>query len=114
MHESTLAKRLVEAALEVAIESRARRVVAVRGWIADSEPLSRESLESHFAAVAAGTIAEGARLELRLDHVAARCSECGTTYLPTGHLTLCSKCGCSVATLMGQAGAGIDAIDIEE
>jgi len=114
MHESTLAKRLLDAALTIASEHGARHVLAVHGWIAESEPLSRESIESHFMSAAAGTPAEGARLELRLDHVAARCDECGSIYLPTGHLTLCPRCGCPDAKLTGKVGAGIDALDIEE
>jgi Zn finger protein HypA/HybF involved in hydrogenase expression len=111
MHETTLAKRLLQATIAIA---RDRRVVAVRGWIAESEPLDRASIEAHFSATAAGTVAEGARLELRLDHVAARCAECGAIYLPTGHLTLCTQCGCPDAELTGRTGAGIDALEVED
>ncbi len=114
MHESTLAKRLLEAALEIARERGARRVLSVHGWIADSEPLNRGSIEAHFVANADGTLVQGARLELELDHVAARCTECGVTYLPTGHLTLCPRCGSPDAELTGRTGAGIKAIEVED
>lgn len=113
MHESTLARRLLEAVLEIAGERCARRVVAVRGWIAESEPLDRGSIQTHFAASAIGTIAEGARLELRLDHIAAQCVECNTTYLPTGHFTLCPQCGSPDAALTGKMGAGIASLEVE-
>jgi|SRR5579884_1376655 hydrogenase nickel insertion protein HypA len=114
MHEAGLAARLVEAALKIARQHQARRIVAVRGWIADSEALDCVSIEQHFAARAAGTEAAGARLELKLDHVAARCVECSATYLPTGHLTLCPQCGSSQAVLTGRTGAGIDSVEVED
>lgn len=114
MHESTLAKRLLEAVIEIADERHARHVVSVHGWISECEPLDRSSIEAHFSANANGTVAEGARLELRLDHVAARCAECGATYLPTGHLTLCPQCGSPDSELTGATGAGIEALEVED
>jgi hydrogenase nickel incorporation protein HypA/HybF len=114
MHESTLAKRLLDAALEIAREQGARRVHSVHGWIAESEPLNRNSIEAHFVASARGTLADGARLELEIDHVGARCAECGATYLPTGHLTLCLRCGSPDAELTGRTGAGIRSIEVED
>jgi hydrogenase nickel incorporation protein HypA/HybF len=114
MHESMLARRLLEAALEIARERGARRVLSIHGWIADSEPLNRASIEAHFIANAGGTLADGAHLELELDHVGARCAECSATYLPTGHLTLCPRCGSPEAELTGRTGAGIKSIEIED
>ncbi len=114
MHESTLAKRLLAAAIEIALARRARRVVSVRGWIADSEPIERAAVEAHFSANATGTVAEGAHLQLRLDHVAARCAGCGASYLPVGHLTLCPQCGSSEAELTGSPGAGIEYLEVED
>jgi len=114
MHESALARRLLDAAIELAREHCARRVVSVCGWIADSEPLDRASVERHFMACANGTAAEGARLELRLDHVTARCADCAAIYLPTGHLTLCPQCGSPEAELTGKTGAGIESLEVED
>jgi hydrogenase nickel insertion protein HypA len=114
MHESALARRLLEATIEAARECGTRRVTAIRGWIAESEPLDRGSIQAHFAAGAAGTIAEGARLYLRLEHIAARCVECRANYLPAGHLTLCPHCGSPCAELTGKTGAGIESLEVED
>ena len=79
MHEAALARRMVTAVLEHAQRAGAVRVRVVRGWVSETEALSHDSLAPHFAAHARGTIAEGARLELRLVHVEARCRGCART-----------------------------------
>jgi hydrogenase nickel incorporation protein HypA/HybF len=109
MHESSLAKKLLEAALERAPD---RRIVAVHGWVADTEAMDRASLTFHFVAHARGTRAETARLELRLELVAAHCVQCGKRYSPDHQMTLCPRCGGTEAQLSGRTGIGIDAIDV--
>jgi hydrogenase nickel incorporation protein HypA/HybF len=91
----------------------ARRVRVVHGWIAESEALRPESLQFHFAAHAAGTAAAGARLDLRLEWVPARCRSCGVEYRPEHHLLLCPECGSADAELLGRTGLVIDRIDVE-
>ncbi len=110
MHEASLAKKLLDAALE---RVREGRIVAVHGWIADAEALSRESLALHFAAHARNTRAQAAQLDLRIEQVTARCEQCGERYAPGHHVTLCPRCGGTEAQLLGRSGMGIDAIDVE-
>jgi hydrogenase nickel incorporation protein HypA/HybF len=112
MHESSLARRILEAVL--ARSGAARRVRVVRGWVAETETLSADSLDFHFRAHAAGTAAADARLELRLEHVEARCGGCGARYRPEHHLLLCPSCGATGGELLGRTGLGIDSIDVEE
>jgi len=116
MHESSLAKQIVDlslASLARASDVRGRAIVSVRGWIADTETLSREALELHFLAHARGTPAEGARLDLELRHVRARCRTCGETYLPEHHVLLCPRCGSVDADELGETGLKIEAIDLD-
>ena len=86
MHESSLARQILDALLDRAGTAAAQRVRAVHGWIAENEVLSPQSLRLHFSAHARGTLAEGAKLELRLIHVEARCRACNTKYAPDHHL----------------------------
>lgn len=113
MHESSLARQILNAVLERAEAEHASRVHAVRGWVAETETLSPESLSFHFAAHARGTRAEGARLELRLIHVEARCHACGETYAPEHHVLLCPACGGTDGELLGRTGLGIDTVEVE-
>jgi hydrogenase nickel incorporation protein HypA/HybF len=113
MHESSLAKQILRAVLERAEVDGAKRVHEVRGWAAETETLSHDSLALHFQAHARGTIADGARLSLRLVHVEARCSACDHVYAPEHHLLLCPACGGTEGELLGRTGLGIDALEVE-
>lgn len=112
MHESALGRQILDAVVEKAVGEGARQVRIVRGWVAETETLSPESLAFHFSAHARGTLAEGARLELRVIHVEARCRGCGRTYTPEHHLLLCPDCGSTDGDLLGQTGLGIDALEV--
>jgi hydrogenase nickel incorporation protein HypA/HybF len=113
VHEASLAKQILAVVLARATAAGATRVRVVRGWVRESEALSGESLAAHFAAQAGGTVAEGARLDLAVERLAARCGTCGDAYLPEQHVLLCPACGSGQAELLGRAGLGIDAIDVE-
>lgn len=113
MHEASFAREILDAVLWRAAEERATRVRLVRGWVAEAEPLSPESLASHFAAHARGTPAEGARLELRFIRVEARCNSCGHRYTPERHPLVCAACGSTDAQLETQAGIGLEALEVE-
>jgi hydrogenase nickel incorporation protein HypA/HybF len=113
MHESSVAKQMVEMALARAAESGARAVRRVDGWVAETESLSLESLRIHFARHAAGTAAAQAALNLRVLHVGARCDGCGAEYPPEHHLLICPRCGHVGGKLLGRTGVGIEALEVE-
>jgi len=113
VHESSLAKQILDAALARANEDGATRIQAIHGWVAETESLSRESLVFHFSAHARGTPAEGAALDLRLEHIRARCAACSEVYTPEYHILLCPSCGKTDAELLGTPGLGVESIDVE-
>lgn len=113
MHESALARQIVAAVVERARDVPDCRVRVVRAWVGDTEALSHESLALHFAAHARGSVAEDARLEIRIEHVDARCRACARTYAPDHHLLLCPGCGGAEADLLGRVGLGVDAIEVD-
>jgi hydrogenase nickel incorporation protein HypA/HybF len=65
MHEQALASGLVRAVEAAAEAQGARKVVAIRVRVPELRPVSVEHLRLHFERVAAGTLAEGAQLEIR-------------------------------------------------
>jgi len=113
MHESSLARRILDAVLERAAAASARRVVRVRGWLAETEALSPKSLGFHFSALAKGTIAESAELELELIHIEARCKGCGAHYPCDHHLVLCPSCGSTDGEPLRETGLAIEAMEVE-
>jgi hydrogenase nickel incorporation protein HypA/HybF len=114
MHESSLARQILELSLAEAARAGGSRVRAVRGRVAETETLSRTSLELHFHARAAGTPAAGARLEIELVHVEARCRACGAIYRPEHHVVLCAGCGSTDGELLGATGLWIESIEVAD
>lgn len=111
MHESSLAKRLLEAVVERAGAEGAEQVTSVHGWVADAEALTTEALQFHFNAHAKGTIAETATLELKLVHLEARCNACGEVFAPD-HVVICPSCDSVDCEVLGTPGLGVDEIAI--
>jgi len=113
MHESSLGKQLLNAILAKAGEAGATRVLRATGWIAETESLDPDAIAFHFEAHARGTAADGAKLQLDLRWVEARCGACGDVYKPEHHLTLCPACGSTEAELLGDTGVAIESIEVE-
>lgn len=112
MHESSLAKQILTAVLDRASTAGVSHIRAVHGWVAETEHLSAESVAFHFGVQAQGTLAQGARLDLRLVHVPARCRSCGAEYAPEHHVLSCPACGSSDGEVLGRTGLGIDSIEV--
>lgn len=114
MHESSLARQVLELALAAARRAGGGAVRAVRGRVAETESLSPEALELHFRAHARGTPAEAARLAIALVHVEARCRACGAIYRPEHHVLLCARCGSTDGEELGETGLWIESIELDD
>ncbi len=93
MHEMTLAESMLEIVESTARESGAERVLVVRleiGALAQVEP---EALRFCFDAVARGSLAERARLDIETMPGAAWCMPCGETVPLAALGTPCPHCG---------------------
>lgn len=112
MHESSLAKQILDLSLDAA-RSSGGRVRVVRGRVAETETLSGESIELHFRAHAKGTLAEDARLEFDLVHVEARCRNCSEAYRPEHHVLVCPACGSTEGEELGPTGLFLESVDVD-
>jgi hydrogenase nickel incorporation protein HypA/HybF len=113
MHESQLARRVLEVVLARARDAGAGSVRRVQGRLGEMEALSEDALAFHFRALARGTEAEHAELAIRLQHVAARCRACDRVYLPD-HVLLCPACASTDGELLGEIGLLIETLEIED
>ncbi|MGE0333993.1 MAG: hydrogenase/urease maturation nickel metallochaperone HypA [Gammaproteobacteria bacterium] len=64
MHEASLMANLMRRLDEIAKTEHARRVVGLSVWLGALSHISAEHVAEHFERAAAGTIAEGARLDV--------------------------------------------------
>ncbi len=66
MHEASLMTSLMRQIESVASAEEATRVVSVAVWLGALSHMSKQHFADHFSRAAAGTIAEGARLNMTL------------------------------------------------
>jgi len=93
MHEMSLTDSIVEIALDAAKREgapRVRKVLVDIGMLSHVEP---EALLFCFSAVSAGTIAEGATLEIARVPGAGWCMDCAKTVPLAERFGPCPECG---------------------
>jgi len=93
VHEMSLTESIVEIAVETARKEGAERVTRVVVDVGQLSHVEPEALEFCFAAVARGTIVEGARLEVGRVPGAGFCSDCGKTVAIAERFSPCPECG---------------------
>ena len=84
MHEISVMSAVVRGVLEAAEEAGATRVLSVRLAVGELTHLAEDQLGTAFAALARGTIAEGASLLIEAVEARVSCSACGFEGPPPG------------------------------
>ena len=93
MHEMPIAAEIVQQAAAVAEAHDATRVEAVEVTIGAMRLVVPEALQMAFAAMAQGTLIEGATLEIKEIAVEAVCNDCGERFAPDiDHSFMCPGC----------------------
>jgi len=93
MHEMALTESIVEIAVAAAQEQGAVRVKKVFVDVGALSPVEPEALLFCFAAVSAGTIAEGAEMEIARIPGSGWCADCGRSVPLAERFGACPECG---------------------
>ena len=93
MHELALTESIVEIAVEEARKQGARRVTRVFLDVGALSHVEPEALEFCFAAVANGTAAEGAKLEIERIAGVGWCPDCEKSVALAERFSACPECG---------------------
>ena len=100
VHELSLCDDLISQVIAIAAQHNAESVESITvqiGALSGVEPLL---LESAFALIKVGTLAEKAELILQTAPVIVLCSQCGTQSEVAANRLLCSACGSHETTLI--------------
>lgn len=76
MHELSMASSIFEVVLEVALKNNAKRVLEVVVEMGELTLLNPDQLSMAFKILSEGTIAEGAKFEVKVVKARARCNKC--------------------------------------
>ena len=92
MDERELANTVVDIVDRAAYRNAVHHVTCVHIAIGGLRGFDLQALEAAFATVARDTVAEGARLEIRIFPVTRRCHNCGTNFEAAAHDCECPHC----------------------
>ncbi len=92
MHEMAIAEALIEQVLELARQNNAEKVCEVEVSLGVMRLVVPEALEVAFAALAEGTIVQGATLAQVEKPITARCRQCSVEYQPPPGDLQCPQC----------------------
>ena len=111
MHELAVMQSVVAVCEREAAEKGFRRVESVRLAVGTMSGFEPECMFEFFPAAAAGTVAEGARLETRVIPAAIECPDCGYSGEAKG--ASCPRCGGAGFRLTQGREFYIDSIEVE-
>ncbi|MBK8175148.1 MAG: hydrogenase maturation nickel metallochaperone HypA [Rhodospirillales bacterium] len=112
MHELALCQSVVDVVLEQARQYRFDRVETVRLEIGALSCVAPDALDFCFAAVARGTIADGARLEILAVPGEAWCLDCGMTVPLGDRAAACPRCAGYRLQVTGGEGMRIKDLEV--
>jgi hydrogenase nickel incorporation protein HypA/HybF len=113
MHEVSLIESVVALVEDARIVNHFSRVLMIRldvGALGHVEP---EALRFCFDAVARGTIAEGARLEIAIIPGVGSCAACGESVPLDAHFAACPLCGNSDVRMTAGAEMRLAELEVE-
>ncbi len=93
MHELSVCLALTRTVTGIAKRHGADRIERIRLLVGPLSGIETPLLEHAFPLAAAGTPAEGARLEIRAAPVVVACTACGAETTCTPNRLLCADCG---------------------
>jgi hydrogenase nickel incorporation protein HypA/HybF len=110
----SIALSIVEAVESKAVEEGAQKVSAIDLVVGRLSGIESESLRFCFSAASAGTIAEGALLEIDEREGTGECLECGKRFPVTFYYAECPGCGSLRIAILSGEEFKIKSMTIEE
>ena len=111
MDERELANHVLEVLDQAAHRNAVSHVMGVRLAIGGRRHFDVERLQSSFADIARGTVADGARLEVNILPVDRHCRNCGADFAGSETDSPCPQCGHPVTEARG--GEEVRVLDIQ-
>ncbi len=113
MHESLLAKDVVDLILTEAHKYGAKKILAAKITVSDTESINKEAFDFHIKNYSQKTMLENVEIQIELVHVPVVCESCGAKYFTDSHTNICEKCGTPSIRPEKEEGVKIEYIDID-
>ncbi|HMM22702.1 MAG TPA: hydrogenase maturation nickel metallochaperone HypA [Selenomonadales bacterium] len=93
MHEMAIAQGILEIVADAAANNGAGKVSRIKLQIGQLTAIEPDALRFCFAAMAAGTMAERAELEIEIMPLICRCQDCSRSFAVEAFRLVCPDCG---------------------
>jgi len=112
MHETSVAQRMVDMAMEVADQNGGGRIVGMRLLLGELTCVDAETLSFAFGVISRGTRVDGCPLEIVRVPTRLRCRACGAER--GGDLLEACACGLPGGEVLAGRELRLESIDLEE
>lgn len=113
MHEMAIAQGILDIVLEAAAENDAAAVVRIKLQVGEMTEVVPEALTFCFAALAAGTAAAAAELEVEVMPLVGRCRDCGREFRVERFRFLCPGCGSAGVEIVSGRELRVEHLEVE-
>lgn len=113
MHEMALAQGVLDVALDSAGRHNAARIGRIKLLVGEMTHVEPESLKFCFSALAAGTIAEGAAVDITITPLVGRCRDCGGEFSVSGYYFICPECESTAVDIISGRELRVEHLEVE-
>ncbi len=113
MHEMAIAQGILDIALTAAAENGAAAIVRIKLQVGAMTEVEPEALTFCFAALAAGTAAADASLEVEVTPLVGRCRDCGREFRVERFRFLCPACGSAAVEIISGRELRVEHLEVE-
>lgn len=113
MHEMALAQGVLDVALNTAAQHGAVKIGRIKLQVGTMTHVEPDSLIFCFEALAVGSIAEGATVEIEVKPLIGRCRDCGKEFSVTGYYFICPECQRGAVEIISGRELTVEHLEVE-
>jgi len=113
MHEMAIAQGILDIVLKTAAEHSAVKVTGIKLLIGQMTQVEPECLKFGFAALAMGSIADGANVDITIVPLVGQCNDCGQQFSVEKYCFLCTNCNSPRVTVVSGRELAVDYLEVE-
>ena len=113
MHEMAIAQGILDIVLEAAARNDAATVTRIKLQVGEMTEVVPEALAFCFTALAAGSAAAAARLDIEMMPLVSRCRDCGWEFRVERYRFLCPACGSAALEIVSGRELRVEHLEVE-
>lgn len=113
MHEMAIAQGILDIAVDTAVRHSAAKVLSIKLLVGQMTQVEPESLAFCFNALAAGSPADGAKLDVTIVPLTGRCNGCGHEFGIQQFCFVCPLCGSPGVEILSGRELMVEHLEVE-